>query len=285
MAVGLVEALGRRRAAVARPGRRAAAEDGVEQPAQVAVLDRRRAARAGRPPSAPAERGGPSRSVGEVEGARLGGAQRAQRELGAVAVGGLQPPADAHRRADRRDRARPPRRRRRRSPAALPVRSPSTRRRYWPPPSARAQLRLADDEHAVDWAPACSSRTNMVDTLASGADGPRRDGCPAHGAQRAHHRRHGRPRRGGDAGVPRRRLARRRAGLRRGRARPRAGARAARARAGRPLRPRLRRGASRRSPPATATRRCARSSTSSAASRWAGGCTRRRSRTSRRSCG
>ena len=80
---------------------------------------------------------------------------------------------------------------------------------------------------ATRWqAPADGPRTSRATRLALRGDG----------SQRAHHRRHRRARRRRDARVPRRRLARRRAGLRRRRARARAGARAARARAGRPVR-------------------------------------------------
>ena len=103
------------------------------------------------------------------------------------------------------------------------------------------------------------------------------------GSERSHrprHRRDRRPRRRGHPRLPRRRLARGRALGRRARARARRGARAPRARPGRPLRPR-RGGAGRRRRPGP---RCARWSTSSAASPSTSASTRPRSRPSRSSC-
>ena len=149
MAVGLVEALGGRRGAVARPRRRLGAEDRVEQPPQVAILD------------------------GRDELAQVGLHQRRPSAAGRPA-GATRRTSPAPRRAARQRRARRPGRLTTRTPPLTCTAAPtvaialaaSTSSKTFEgsaacavaeqqaqvpaPVAARPQLGLADHEHAID---------------------------------------------------------------------------------------------------------------------------------------
>ena len=106
VAVGLVKALGRRRRAIARPGRRVGARG--RRPAAGAGRGPGpwRRARAGRPPCSAAERGGPSCRRASSNVPAVAARKTLHGELGSAPARVPQPPADVHGRADGRDRAR-----------------------------------------------------------------------------------------------------------------------------------------------------------------------------------
>ena len=170
VAVGLVKALGGGRRAVARPGRRVAAPKTAsssrrrsrswivaDELAQVGLHQRGRARRA------VAQRG-------LVEGPGGRGAQRAQRELGAVAVvAACSRPLTWTRRADGRDRGVAPRRRRRTCDGSAA--GAVAEQQAQVAAAARASRTARPRERAARrrrLRPSCRSFTNMDDTVASG---------------------------------------------------------------------------------------------------------------------